>query len=344
MSNANKQTLDAQKLYENAIASIQLGIEDFELSQKPSNEGGNPARTLSSVRNLYAGMLLLFKYKIAISVESEDDAYQLIHNPPNKILPHPDGAGGIEWKPDGKFKPTTIDVSAIAERFKKFKIEVDWKAIEKLQLCRNELEHLHPRNTFGELASFVAELFPVLSDFITTELEEVPQDTLGHSWEIMLAHQTFYNQKVAECKSSWEEADIPNGILEFLQDCGCEECGSKLIRASLRSLEDEYSVERDEEKFNYQCISCGHIDLIAPVLMGAFETKFFYWPPDGDEPTYEACYFCHHDTFVISEQACRWCEYSLDYTECSLCGEALMQDDQDNDGLCGYCYHMAHKD
>ncbi|EPV2478751.1 hypothetical protein ACV274_002176 [Enterobacter ludwigii] len=344
MSNATSQTLDAQKLYENAIASIQLGLEDFQLSQKPSDEGGNPARTLSSVRNLYAGMLLLFKYRIAISVESEDDAYQLIHNPPYKILPHPDGAGGVEWKPDGKFKQTTIDVSGIAERFEKFKIAVDWKAIDKLQFCRNELEHLHPRNTFGELAGFVAELFPVLSDFITNELDEVPQETLGHSWEIMLAHQTFYNQKAAECKTSWEEAGIPEGMFEFLEECGCGECGSKLIRASQRSLDDGYSVGRDEEKFNYQCISCAYIDLIAPMLLEVFDKEFFYWPPDGEEPTYEECYNCRHDTFVIGEQICRWCEHTLDYTECSLCGAALMQDDQDNDGLCGYCNYRVHKD
>lgn len=344
MSNATTQTLDAQKLYENAIASIQLGLEDFQLSQKPSEEGGNPARTLSSVRNLYAGMLLLFKFRIAISVESEDDAYQLIHNPPKKILPHPDGAGGVEWKPDGKFKPTTIDVSGIAERFEKFNIAVGWEAIEKLQLCRNQLEHLHPRNTFGELAGFVAELFPVLSDFITNELDEVPQETLGHSWEIMLAHQTFYNQKATECKTSWEEAGIPGGMFEFLVECGCGECGSKLLRASQRSLEDGYSVDRDEENFNYQCISCGYTDLIAPMLLKEFDKKFFYWPPDGEEPTYEECYNCRHDTFVIGEQSCRWCEHTLGYTKCSLCGVALMQDDQDNDGLCGYCNYRVHKD
>ena len=60
MSNTTSLTLDADKLYDNAIASIQLGIEDFQLSQQPDNS----LRTLSSIRNLYAGLLLLFKYKI----------------------------------------------------------------------------------------------------------------------------------------------------------------------------------------------------------------------------------------------------------------------------------------
>ncbi len=40
----------------NAIDSIQLGIEDYELI------GENPKRLISCTRNLFSGILLLFKH------------------------------------------------------------------------------------------------------------------------------------------------------------------------------------------------------------------------------------------------------------------------------------------
>ncbi|HHO0146201.1 TPA: hypothetical protein ACRR3W_003752 [Providencia stuartii] len=343
MNEKQSQTLSAEKLYENALISIQLGIEDFKNSQLPLDDGGNPFRTLSAIRNLYAGMLLLFKYRIIISVNSEEEAYQLIFSPPHKILPHPDGKGGVIWKPDGKFKQTTIDVEGIKQRFEKFEIVVNWDAILKLQKSRNDLEHLHPRNSHGELANFVADLFPILNDFITNELSENPTELLGSSWLIMLEHQDFYQKKLTECKESWQNANIPLGMLEFLNECKCQECGSSLLMANSEDIKNGYAVDSDEDKFKYNCVSCNYSDLIAPLLINEFDHNFFYWPPNGDEPTYEGCVECMHDTFVIQEQECRWCGYELGYTRCNACDVILTQDDQDCSGLCGDCnYRMNY--
>lgn len=345
MTNKNQPTLDADKLYQNAISSIQLGIEDFQLSQQNETEGGNPARSLSSVRNLYAGMLLLFKYKIATSVESPEDAYRLIHLPPYKILPKPDGEGGVVWEPEGNFNKTkTIDVGEIRDRFDSFDVNVDWDAIEKLQKCRNHLEHLHPQNTLGELAGFVAELFPVIGDFITNELDDAPLQILGTAWSIMLQHNEFYTHQLGICAASWNDAGTPEGMKPFLDACTCDECGSSLLKASSEDIESGYTVEDNEDVFRYECISCTHTEAIVPLLTQAFESEFFYWPADGDEPTYEECDSCNHHYFVISEQKCRWCAHELDYTECTFCEDPLGQSDQINDGLCGYCSHRFYKD
>jgi len=343
MSNASTNSLDAEKLFDNAVISVQLGLEDFELSQKKTEDGGNPSRALSSVRNLYAGMLLLFKYRIATSVESDEDAYRLIFNPPQKIAPHPDGKGGIEWLPVGKFKPTTIDTQGIKERFDKFDIEVDWPVIDKLQNCRNHLEHLHPQNTLGEVAGFVADLFPVIRDFITAELKSSPNDILGKHWEIMLKHHAFFIQQQEESLASWDEAGIPDGMVQYLKDCTCEECGSKLVKACSESIEQGLSVECDDN-FKYVCINCAYKAEFKPILIFSFEKANFYWIPDGDEPTYEECVRCENETFIISEQACRWCGEGLDYDYCVICEDTLNQDDQINGGLCGYCNYKYEKD
>ncbi|EPJ7472025.1 hypothetical protein WJG03_001258 [Klebsiella aerogenes] len=332
-------TLDAEKLYDNAIISLQLGIEDFELSTTP---GGNQARALSSVRNLFAGMLLLFKYKIAASVDDPADAYTIIFNPPN-IVPESDGNGGVRWVPDGKFKKTTIDVQGIKQRFEGFGIDVDWDAISKLQDCRNYLEHLHPKHSYGEVAGFVAALFPVLSDFITNELQQVPSDVLSGAWEKMLAHKDFYDEKLAECEESWQSADVPSGMLTYLDDCNCQMCGSHLIMAAKEDLDSGFTVLKNEDKFRYRCVSCSYADLIAPELYHAFNIANYHDPRDGSEPTYENCMQCNHDTFLIFEQKCAWCDATLEYETCDVCGELLKQEEQDNGGLCSADHHDREK-
>jgi len=330
MNTVSTPTLDAEKLYDNALISIQLGIEDFELSTTSTE---NQARALSSVRNLFAGMLLLFKYKIAASVDDPADAYKIIFNPP-AIVPESDSNGGFRWVPDGKFKKTTIDIQGIEQRFEGFGIDVDWDVIKQLQDCRNHLEHLHPKHTYGEVAGFVAKLFPVLSDFITNELQQVPSDVLGTAWDKMLAHQEFYNEKLAECQESWESAGVPEGMQTYLDYCSCLICGSHLITADKSDLEAELTVEGDEDNFKYRCMSCSYADAIAPELYHAFRIVNDHDPRNGEEPIHETCRQCNHDTFLILEQECAWCGATLDYNNCDVCGENLTQDEQYNGGLC----------
>ncbi|PYD84408.1 hypothetical protein DNF23_54715, partial [Pseudomonas syringae pv. pisi] len=78
MSGKRIPTLDKKKVLDNAVTSIQLGIEDYQLSQGKS---GNPHRAVSAARNLFAGvlLLLLFKYKISTLAESPEHAASLIY-------------------------------------------------------------------------------------------------------------------------------------------------------------------------------------------------------------------------------------------------------------------------
>lgn len=334
--------LDAVKLQENALTSIRLGIEDFQRSQVTVAQGGDPARALSAVRNLFAGVLLLFKYKIAISVDDPNEAPALIFNPP-EVLPQSDGNGGIEWKPVGKFKRTTIDVATIKKRFEGFGIEVDWPTIDKLQECRNHLEHLHPANTLGEVADFVAELFPVLRDFVQTQLNEQPAELLGAAWPIMLKHHNFFVDTGADCDAAWANAGVPEMMQPWLEKCQCEACSSSLLRPHPDDIEENTSVEGQDNTFRYVCVACGHVDLIGPLMIKELNDAYDYDPRDGGEPNVEECNQCGRDTFVISEQHCLWCGAELDYPECSVCEEPLHQEDQYNGGLCGYHLHAYEK-
>jgi hypothetical protein len=64
---------------------------------------------------------------------------------------------------------------------------------------------------------------------------------------------------------------------------------------------------------------------------------------DGGDSPYEACPECSKDTFIVSEKACIYCHYALEYEKCEMCEVALTLDDQDLDGLCSYCNHRLDK-
>lgn len=340
--NKSMPELDAERLRENALTSIRLGVEDFNICRKDIGNGGDPSRALSAIRNLFSGVLLLFKYKIAISVDDPEDASSLIFNPP-EILPVTDGGGGVEWVPSGKFKKTTIDLATIKKRFEGFGIEVEWVVIEKLQECRNHLEHLHPANTHGEVADFVAELFPILRDFIQSQLREQPSVLLGLVWQSMLEHHQFFVDTRASCGKLWDEAGVPAGMLSLTEEIKCESCSSLLIIPNAEQLEKGESVEFDEEKFRYDCLVCGNSGLAAQLLINTLYETHYFDPRDGDEALIETCNECVHETFVNFEQKCLWCGGELEYKECSLCEAPLNQDDQINDGLCGDCNYQYEK-
>ncbi|WP_110685944.1 hypothetical protein [Salinicola aestuarinus] len=343
MTSYKVQELDANKLRENALTSIRLGIEDFGLTKDHPKGEGDPARALSSIRNLFAGVLLLLKYKILSSVEDPKEASSLIFVPPKNIQPIPDGEGGILWEPAGNFQKGTIDVDLIKKRLDSFDISFDWAVIQELQKARNNIEHLHPENSLNELSGLIAQLFPALRIFIEEEMSERPVEILETAWPIMLAHADFYNGILKECRERWEAAGVPTLLQSILKISQCDNCSSYLIQPDDEALDDGRSVERDEANFDYACRECGDQQSIADLLISTLHFHHGFHPTDDVDPSVASCIWCDHDTFVVSDLKCFWCEAELDYKQCYICEEPLGQEDQLNNGMCGYHAHVFEK-
>ena len=78
------------KILDNAIDSIVLGLQDYK--------SDDPRRLLSCTRNMFSGILLLFKCKLSLlSPEGTDES--LIKQ---KVLPTKEAAGNINWEGKGK--------------------------------------------------------------------------------------------------------------------------------------------------------------------------------------------------------------------------------------------------
>ena len=118
-------------LFNNAVASIRMGVEDFQRNDAD--------RSLSAVRNLYSGTLLLAKEVLVRKAPNADikdvlaSSYEVV----------PDGHGGIAHKPN----QNTVDFNSLANRLKAFGVSINSQklnnALKSLNKIRNDIEHLY---------------------------------------------------------------------------------------------------------------------------------------------------------------------------------------------------------
>ena len=240
--------IQLQEILKNAVRSIQLGVEDYETSYTLEED----ARAISAARNLYAGVLLLFKYKIASLAESPEQARELLYKP-EKIQPRRSESGSIEWRPTPHPRET-IDATMIKSRLQGLGIYHDWEVVESLRNCRNDLEHLHPNAPISDIQRLIVDLFPMLQRFAHEELNRSPADLLGQAWKSMLRVKSFYEQTKNDAKIQWKIAGLPAPALSFLQTCKCEVCHSSLLQPCKASVEKNIPIDTGD--FLYECISC----------------------------------------------------------------------------------------
>ena len=112
-------------LLTNASESIQVGVADYGLGSRP--------RVLSAVRNIHAGILLL--YKEALRRKSPPGSNDSLIKA--KIEPEPDGSGGVKFVGVGT---KTVDSKQIRERFETLGISTDWPRFRKIAGARNDIE------------------------------------------------------------------------------------------------------------------------------------------------------------------------------------------------------------
>jgi hypothetical protein len=97
-------------ILENAVQSLQIGIEDFQSADQ--------RRVLSAVRNITAGVLLLFKEKLRqLSPTGSND---VLIKQKSRIVKAPDGS--IQVIGVGK---KTVDVMQIQERLTDLDVDVE---------------------------------------------------------------------------------------------------------------------------------------------------------------------------------------------------------------------------
>lgn len=306
------------ELFDNAVQSIRLGLEDYQADA--------PARTLSAVRNFYAGLLLLAKEVLVRAVPEADEEIVLAAD----YKPRPDGSGGIKFVPRGK---TTINLDNIGARFKDFGLSIDDTALRELSHIRNDVEHRFPDKKRDLMKPVIAKAFPVAYSLFRQAGED-PRAVLEGTWTTMLEVNAVYEQDLKECCSTFDNIDWPSETWHRVTHF-CPECRSDLVAQS--NVENKSHQEIDAE-----CRLCGLTINAEELIVNSIA---IHVDNQDDDPP-KTCPECGLSTYLAGndcedDTGCVWCECKLG--RCVGCDEKLTPDDVGNrTDLCSYCdYKLA---
>jgi hypothetical protein len=312
-------------LFDNAIQSIQIGIEDYEHN--------DPKRALSAVRNFYAGTLLLAK-EVLVRKAPKASVKDVLGT---KFVPMPDGNGGVTFEANNK----TVDFNELGERFKAFGLKIDRSALSELNNIRNEMEHYYSNASSKKVREAIARAFPVVVDLFKL-LHEEPTKRLGKCWETMLKVKTVYDQELAECQASFDKVDWKSSAMASAERV-CPKCDSRL-------LHQKNPNNIVHESADATCRQCGEDIEAHEVIVAALKEHFagdnYIAMTDGGEGALDTCPECSYETYVMSEgeNGCAWCQLELD--ECQRCSTSLTPNNVswDSHQFCSYCDHVMSKD
>lgn len=314
-------------MYQNAIEAIELGVEDFKLSNQ------DPRRLASAVRNLTAGVLLLLKEKLRrLSPPGSNDVLIM-----ERIEFANGPAGGISSIGSGK---KTVDVDGIKKRYKQLGLRLDEARLQRLVDIRNDVEHRHSTKPTAEVQAAIAASFWLVTDTLKHHLGQDPAQELDADvWGTMVTEAETFQKLADECATSRSAvgAFACPAAEEILPAIECPDCNSSLMKC----LGDDYL------DLTFRCLVCGEESPLHSVVVEAVAAVFaahdYARVKDGDEPAIVNCPDCAERAFHLEEDTCLACGASRQYQECTRCSATLSVEEQDDGGLCSYCAHIWHK-
>ncbi len=315
------------EIFDNAVTSIRLGIEDFETDDDD--------RMMSAARNYYAGLLLLAK-ECLVSTAPAAEAMAIVGA---RFKPIPNNAGGVDHIVDGY---TTVDLGTLKKRFKDFKLPWPSADISKLQQYRNNLEHYHLAEPVAALREAIASSFPMIVDFFKI-LDEDPQHHLPSVWDVMVAERATFEKLRLECDATWVPIEWPT-LISGLDRMSCPNCKSSLI-----AQDDPANILYSDAKG--RCIQCNeeisHADIMTKIVRINFEIDAYTAAKEGLESPIGNCPECGEKTYVDcytnegEDGICFACGVTVD-NMCSRCHQHIPIEEYDGE-WCGSCTYAFDK-
>lgn len=278
-------------ILQNAIDSIAIGLEDFESDDK--------RRLISSTRNIFAGILLLFKHRLyELSPKGSNGA--LIKQ---SVIPELDATGAVNWVGKGE---KTVNVQNIKDRFKSLNIEVEWNRFDEINKYRNDIEHYYSARKTQPVQQLISDSFLIIRDFISDQLNEDPKRLLGDvSWKILVAVNEVYEKEKLECNATIEKLNYYNHeISNAFIAARCSECGSSLIE----STEDG----GDAIDSSFRCRSCEHTETYKEFVCPAVSDLYDFYSDyiGGDMTILIDCPSCDKGVYIAYESICAFCGHT----------------------------------
>jgi hypothetical protein len=298
----------------NAIVSIKLGVEDYRSEDR--------GRAISALRNISAGILLLFKEK-------------LIRLAPNETLIKKDfqlvwADGKVSWSAKGD---RTIDYQGIKDRFKLVGLGFDFRDTDAIVNQRNRIEHYVADLPIKTLRGTVATAVTVINRFCREHLGQEAAAIFGpETWEVLLAEQAINDAETKACRERMSRVKWPYPELETIitEHHTCRNCGS--------SLASPVDTDVPLAQLQFSCASCGAIESYT----SAVEPAFVSWAAgenyrsikDGGDAVSDDCDVCLSDMVLASSGYCVACGHEH-YAKCAGCGQVFRKGH-----YCEYCDAM----
>lgn len=314
-------------ILDNAVTSIQIGVEDYQSNDE--------RRKYSAVRNIYAGLLLLYKEKLRLLSPNYDPELLL----KRKLKPVRDKDGEVSLQGVGK---QTVDTNEIRERFKDFNVSVTWKDFDRIRELRNDLEHYYTVESVDAITEILAKACQLIQEFVTRELDLEPSQLIGERcWQTLLEIEYVYEAAKKECISSLYTLDWPYEIIRrALSDLQCPSCSSVLIKHTGGSA--------DYPDIDLACHSCSekfqYLDVISDHLNRIYFAENYIAASQGGEYATDECPSCEIDTYIIDENLCVHCGFEYVYKTCASCGcnIGLISSVSDEVKICDQCDYVEY--
>lgn len=305
----------------NAVEAIQIGLEDFKSSDQ--------RRAHSALRNIFAGMLLLFKEKLSRMSPPDSDEVLI----KQIIVPVLDNNGELFFQGKGN---KTVDVQQIKDRFKEFDIKVNWKIFDEINGLRNNIEHYYTDKSPSLVNEVISKSFKIIRDFCVVYLEDEPANLFGTtSWNIFLeADEIYQNEKTASEQSlagvDWTFKTL-NNAMQYLR---CPSCESDLIHTKGVG---KYELEKS---FPLSCKKCQNDfeleEIIEECLIEELAGAAHIAGMEGSDGPYDECPECFKSTYVYDEECCLYCGYQQEEKNCVVCHIPLDLEMAHEGELCSY--------
>lgn len=286
-------------ILQNAIDSIQLGIEDYELIKE------NPKRLISCTRNLFSGILLLFKY------------YLYTVNPDLIYIP-------LKSKEKGRKK--TLDFKQLKDKLDESQVLIEWGELEKIQKIRNDIEHKYSDENPLIILGLVAVSYNVINDFVRKYLQRDPIEIFGEEiWSILIEVDRVYQIERNQCINDLDSNTYYNfKILELIKQSNCSECGFDVIKP-LKNNTNSHQIE-------YRCLSCFKETDYHELIVSAIEQEVDYQQRrdsmfgDSLNEVFCTCPSCWTNAYSIESCFCFSCQYQAKQI-CDVCESSLTGDE-----------------
>lgn len=284
----------------NAIASITLGIEDYK------SEGRH--RSLSALRNISAGILLLFKAKLARLA-------------PNETLIKKDFQ--LTWK-DGEASWTakgdkTIDYHGIQERFKLVGIRFDFKEMDRIISQRNRIEHYVADVPVEALRDSIANAVNLINRFCREHMEVEAASLFDpDTWQMVLQEKAIHDVEKKACNDRMGQMNwpYPELLTIAVDHYLCGTCGGDLVSPA--------NPKAPLKEIRFACAACGATEGYASAMEAAFldwaAGENYHSIKNGGEAVSDDCDNCMSDLVLASRGYCVACGYEH-FKCCDGCGQ-----------------------